>query len=299
LAQTPRQFTKPALDLPAQIVLLEQRGLTIGNRVHAQQSLRHIGYYRLSGYMRPFQQPSGNHQFFAGTTFEQITDLYSFDRKLRVIFLDALDRVEVGLRAATTQALCQLHGSHWYLASTNFLPTANHRALIACLQEEIGHDDEKKRAVHIQHYYSNYDNPSMPPSWMLLEALSFGSLVHILRKLNAQNLKAISRLIGITDRALRSWSLSLSYLRNLCAHQERVWNRTYTIKPFITSQHRIDLTPNDKTYAQAVVLYTMLGLFSARTGWKSRLVGLFTDHPKVNVAKMGFPNEWDGRQVWR
>ena len=249
--------------------------------------------------MRPFQEPGGNHQFVAGATFEQITDLYSFDRKLRVIFLDALDRVEVGLRAATTQALCQLHGSHWYLDSANFLPTADHGALVASLQEEIGHDDERKRAVHVHHYYSNYDDPPMPPSWMLLEALSFGSLVHILRKLNAQNLKAISRLIGITDPALKSWCLSLSYLRNLCAHHERVWNRTYTIKPFITSQHRVDLTPNDKTYAQAVVLYTMLGLFSARTGWKSRLAGLFTDHPNVDLAKMGFPNGWDGRQVWR
>lgn len=299
MAQAPRQFTKPALDIPAQIALLEQRGLAIGNRIHAQQSLRHIGYYRLSGYMLPFQTPGTNHQFIAGTSFEKITDLYSFDRKLRIIFLDALDRIEIGLRAATTQALCLQYGSHWHLIPSNFLPGANHAALLESLKEEIGHYDPRKRAVQIAHYYSNYDDPPLPPAWMVLEAISFGSLVHIIRKLNAQNLKLVARLVGVPDPALKSWSLSLSYLRNLCAHHERVWNRIHTIKPFITSQHRTDLTPNDKTYAQAVVLYTMLGLLSSRATWKGRLSTLFTEHPDVPAGNMGFPNNWAARAVWR
>ncbi len=248
--------------------------------------------------MIPFQIPGGNHQFIAGTTFEDITDLYSFDRKLRIIFLDALDRVEVGLRAATTQAMCLQYGPHWYMDANNFLPSANHVELLESLKEEIGHDDQRRRTVHINHYYSNYDQPEMPPSWMLLEAISFGSMVHIIRKLTAKNLKLISRLLGLPEQAVHSWPLSLSYLRNLCAHHERVWNRIYTIKPYKTTQHP-DLNPNDKTYAQAVCLYVMLGIFTSRISWKNRLVSLFADHPTVPLINMGFPNNWAGRAVWR
>ena len=209
MAQAPRRFNKLAITVPDQIALLEQRGLIVGNRIHAQQSLRNIGYYRLSGYMLPFQVPNSNHQFSVGTTFEKITDLYSFDRKLRIIFLDALDRIEVGLRAATTQAMCLQHGSHWYRDATNFLPTAGHPQLLQSLLDEIGDSDPRRRAVHIAHYYNNYDDPPSPPSWMLLEAISFGSLAHIIRKLNANNLKVIARLINVPDPALKSWCLSL------------------------------------------------------------------------------------------
>ena len=277
------------------MALLQQRGLLLPDVQAAQLSLRYIGYYRLSAYMRPFQSTDGTHQFTTGTTFERIADLYSFDRKLRIIFLDALDRIEVGLKSAITEALCLKHGPHWYLNSQNFLPTADHNALLKNLKEEIGHHDTGRRAVHVAHYYDNYDEPDMPPSWMLFEAISFGSFAHVIRRLNAANLKSVAWLLGITDPALKSWCLSLSYLRNLCAHHSRIWNRTYTIKPLIMRQYQTDMTPNDKTYAQAITLRVLLKQCSGPSNWIQRLSGLFAEHPNVELAKMGFPPDWSTR----
>ena len=89
-----KPFTKPALAVPALISLLKERGLAVTDLFFAARQLRNIGYYRLTGYMLPFQiGGTGNdrHNFKSGTTFEQVIDLYIFDRQLRVLLLDVLD----------------------------------------------------------------------------------------------------------------------------------------------------------------------------------------------------------------
>lgn len=300
MSKSPRVFSKPAITITDQVTLLKKRGLEISDLPASQQALRYIGYYRLSAYMRPFQASGADHQFNEGTAFSDIDDLYSFDRKLRIVFLDALDRIEIGIKAAATQALCQHHGPAWFLDPKNFLPTADHGSMIEKLKDEIGTTDFSKRAVHIQHYYNNYDEPELPPSWMLMEAISFGSLARLIKNLNAKNMKSVAWLINIPEPALKSWCLSLSYVRNLCAHHNRIWNRIYTLKPFITKQHKSELDPNDKIYAQAVTIYILLR--NCSTGapqWKNRIANLFNEHPRVPIDKMGFPTDWLSRPFWR
>jgi abortive infection bacteriophage resistance protein len=132
----------------------------------------------------------------------------------------------------------------------------------------------------------------------MIMAISFGSLATIIRRLNAGNLKSVAWLIGLPDPALKSWCLSVSYLRNLCAHHSRIWNRTYTLKPFITRQQERDLTPNDRTYAQAVTLRTLLKLCSGPSEWAERLKCLLAEHPNVPASAMGFPMGWMDRPFW-
>ena len=93
------QFTKPPLNIDEQIELLESRGLVINDKNFAKQKLCNINYYRLSAYMLPFQKPHNpSHQFLDNITFENIIQLCSFDRALRVLVFDAIERVEVALR---------------------------------------------------------------------------------------------------------------------------------------------------------------------------------------------------------
>lgn len=294
-----RTFTKPALSVSDQLALLEGRGLTIPDRAAAQMSLRHIGYYRLSAYMRPFQSTDRTHKFHAGTTFDQIATLYSFDRKLRVIFLDAIDRIEVAIRSALTESLGIKHGSHWFLDPKHFAASTNHVELLQKLKDEIGHSDPRKRAVHIAHYYESYDVPDMPPSWMIVEAISFGSLANLVRNLNLANSKSVAWLIGLQEPALKSWCLSLSYLRNLCAHHSRIWNRVYTLKPTTIRQYDDELNPNDRTYAQAVSLKIMLNKCSGPSNWTQRLKDLIDEFPDTPIDKMGFPQDWKTRTIWK
>lgn len=103
-----RRFSKPAIDVPAQLELLKRRGLTIQDEARAELFLRSVSFFRLSPYMRPFQQPEDiNHCFRTGIQFRQLTRLYDFDRRLRLLTMDALreSKLHHALSSATTWAL--------------------------------------------------------------------------------------------------------------------------------------------------------------------------------------------------
>ena len=100
-----QRYDKPALDENELIERYIERGLIIADRNRAARYLRHIGYYRLSPYTIPFQADRTTHSFSPGTTFDDILYIYVFDRQLRLLTIDAIERVEVGVRAAVSNTL--------------------------------------------------------------------------------------------------------------------------------------------------------------------------------------------------
>ncbi|HWJ71004.1 MAG TPA: Abi family protein [Sphingobium sp.] len=108
-------YTKPHLSFPDQLTLLMNRGLVVTDAPKAIEHLQRIGYGRLAPYWQPFQQtiPDPNDRnrairledFQPGAEFRHVVDLYLFDKKLRLIFLDALERIEVALRVDFAHAL--------------------------------------------------------------------------------------------------------------------------------------------------------------------------------------------------
>jgi len=98
------EFSKPPLDIPAQIKLLKSRGMTFADEDRAIRVLSHVNYYRLRAYWLPFektgqtQTAENNHSLQDGTEFDDIYSLYVFDRRLRVLLLKAIERVEIALR---------------------------------------------------------------------------------------------------------------------------------------------------------------------------------------------------------
>lgn len=123
-------FEKPPLGLDELVDRLVDRGLTVPDRDRARRYLRHIGYYRLSPYTIPFQRGGPDHLFRAGTGFDDVVDLYVFDRALRLLVMDALERVEVAVRAALTDHMSTTYGdSHWYInASHSVLDSVSPRS---------------------------------------------------------------------------------------------------------------------------------------------------------------------------
>ncbi len=297
-----KPFTKPALPPPALIALMRGRGLTVADPFSTTRHLRNIGYYRLTGYMLPFQKGGAGadrHNFTSGTTFEQIIDLYTFNRQLRVLLLDVLERIEIAIKAALNNSVALRHGPHWFLKPCLFKASCNHSSLLDSIKEEIGHNDPQKRSIAVQHYYTTYCDPQMPPAWMVLEVISFGKLAYIIRNLGRGELKALSHTIGISDVSLTSWCLALSYLRNLCAHHARVWNRKMTIKPHVSNDYRADMTPNDRVYAQLVVTQALMKIVSPGSKWQSRLQALFEEYPNISPTALGFPPDWVDRSLWK
>ena len=183
-------FDKPAIDVPAQLELLKSRGLIIDDETGARCFLQSVSFFRLSPYMRPFQQPEDiDHNFHAGTHFHQLARLYDFDRRLRLLVMDAIERVEIASRAVISNHMGPTYGSHWYIDSQTFHPTFDHPRLLAtlhtkqsvaardyereCLRIDRLHTDsnrkdhlkrQRAKESYARHYPHTYNHPPLMPS---------------------------------------------------------------------------------------------------------------------------------------
>ena len=128
-------YTKPALAEPDLLDRWEQRGLDLRDRDRAARYIRHIGYYRLSAYVRSFEQERD--KLGSGTSFDDVLGLYIFDRKLRLLVLDALERVEVATRAAIGDHMSLVGGPHWYEDARHFTNVKTHRGLLDTVDKMV------------------------------------------------------------------------------------------------------------------------------------------------------------------
>jgi abortive infection bacteriophage resistance protein len=296
-------FNKPPLSLPDQPNLLISRGLTVNDAAAATHYLTHIGYYRLSGYALPLQiggAGPARHNFKPGVTFDDILDRYVFDRKLRLLIMDAVERIEISVRAAMSNAIAARHGAHWYLKSNLFSAKFDHGRFIADIKQQIGHApaNNRRRDIYIEHYYQTYSTPELPPSWMVFESVSFGTISVAYKNLAPPEFVAVCGSYGLPHQVLISWLHSITYIRNICAHHSRLWNRECRIKPLIARAFKADLTPNERVYAQLVVMQIMLAKIAPGNHWAQKLRDLLAEHSTVPLVSMGFPADWASRKVW-
>ena len=107
--------------------------MTIGDHALAEHCLQHISYYRLSAYWLPFENPKGQAgpRFRPGTTFEDVMALYDFDRRLRLLVLDAIERIEVAVRGSWAYQLAMLGGAHSAMSMPRIMPTPRNSPAIA------------------------------------------------------------------------------------------------------------------------------------------------------------------------
>lgn len=206
------RFEKPSLPIPKLIELMKSRGLAIDNHAEASHYLQHIGYYRLSGYALPltFKNHAGkpSHNFKPGTCFTDILNLYRFDRELRLLMMDGIERVEVAFRANMSDTLALKYGAHWFLKKDLFLHQRDCEDLVKKIVTEIGIESdgtlkEKSRDVFIDHYMLKYTEPKLPACWMVAEVLSISSWSKIFQSLALRaDRKAISMHFSLNPEVL-------------------------------------------------------------------------------------------------
>ncbi len=285
-------FDKPFLEITKQIDLLSSRGLVIDDREKASHYLHYIGYYRLSGYLIPFK--GQGEKYIPGTSFAQILDLYFFDKKLRILTFDAIESIEVALRNCITSAVAKKHGVHWFSKQHLFENQRHYEAIYKSIKDVTINAQPNRRDVFIRHYYDTYNSPELPPSWMVFEALSMGTVSLTLKFIVLELRNSIAKEFHIDEKVLVSWIHALVYTRNLCAHHSRLWNRTFTIKPMAMKRYKAIMLPTDKFHAQAVVIQVLLKAISPDTYWQQKLQELFSQYPNIDKSQMGFSANWLG-----
>lgn len=296
-----RIFDKPAKTIDGLITLAQSRGLIVDDYDTAHEAIKHIGYYRLSGYMLPFQEKGNggtSHTFLERASFKDILDTYTFDRKLRLLVMDAVERIEISIRAIVSDVMSLHGGSHWFLNPDNFKDTESYRQFIAAVREAVSRSRCGNSYLHIDHYYEEYGIPDLPPSWMIFEVLTFGTISTAYGTLPLPRRKEIARHFNLHYRIMASWMHVITHLRNLCAHHARLYNRCFRILPRRMNAYRDHLERNDAFYAQAVVIKVLLDVAEARSTWGDGLKNLLNEYPNIDPVGMSFPKGWENMNLW-
>lgn len=164
-----------------QVDKLESKGLLFDNKKEAEQFLFNVSYYRLRAYTYPFQDNSedSEHLFIReDINFGDLKDLYIFDRDLRSLIFNVIARIEVSIRARMTQIYSDSTGDgHWFLNEELYRCDFNK------LVDDIAADVDRSNEEFIKHYNNKYDKPDLPPCWMSLEVVSFGTLSRLYQSL--------------------------------------------------------------------------------------------------------------------
>ncbi len=312
-----RTYTKPPLRFEDQLELLKSRGLDVPDEKKAIAYLQEISYYRLSAYFLPYQ--SAKDQFDVGTTFEQILDTYTFDRELRLLVFDCIERIEVAIRTQIIYCM-SLHyqDAHWQDKPQYFFPPYRNKINVIIdpyknLQNIITKAKTTRRPeVFIKHYLNTYDNPANPPSWMCLELLTIGELSNLYEGLRNNNDRArIASFFGLHHKVFASWIHTLAYVRNLCAHHSRLWNRELAIEPFKLKKPRSPwvgaaFENNKRTFYFICILKHFLEKANPTNRLTEKVDALFKKYPNVPIQYLGIPSDgkgnllnWKQEPIWQ
>lgn len=314
-----RPYRKIPLSIKTQIAKLEKRGLILDDKNLAEDYLSNISYYRLRAYTYPFQDNTtieADHRFLRKDIhFKDIIDLYCFDRRVRSLVFNAIEKIEVALRSKIVQLYSESTGkSHWHEDKALFKD--NYRwiegkkvSIYTTLFHDIKHEIDRSNEDFIKHYRNKYSNPETPPAWMTLEVISFGTLSRLYELLKKDNNKqAIAKQLGLNKiNILENWMHALSNLRNCCAHHSRIWNRRFIVNILFPTnadylfldRETIAKTKRNKLFAYLCCIKYILDIISPHNDFHQNLKKLIADGGKLlSLKDMGFPDNWNYLSMW-
>jgi abortive infection bacteriophage resistance protein len=292
------KYAKPALTFEQQLAQLEQRGMVVHDRPRALSALSRISYYRLSAYWYPYR--TGDKSFAEGTTFESALEWYEFDRRLRLLVLDGIERVEVLARTRLTYELAHARSTFAHAEPEHFDPRFDHAEWYEALVKEIDRGNEK----FLEHYAQKYEGFPRVPIWMASEVMSFGSLSKMFKAMVTKDQAAVAKAFGVHQTFATSWLHALSYVRNVCAHHGRLWNRELAIKPAIPTLFP-EWAPvkNNRTYAILCIIRHLTRPCHGGDAWAESARSLLRelDGPDRGERRksMGVLTAWATHAFWR
>ncbi len=308
-------YNKPYLPVADQITLIKRRGIVISDDALAQSYLEKIGYYRLSGYWYPYRRSATGDQFREGSKFPEVLELYVFDKKLRLLFLDVIERIEIALRVRITLQLGQagplahrtaaaLHGN-FSLKKDPQTNLTRHNIWLDRHDKSFANSKEE----FAKHFKAKYPN-EYPPLWIAAEVWDFGTMSILFSGLKKNDQTAIAATFGVRSfSVMASWLHAINVARNICAHHSRFWNKANVAQPKWPSEADCPSLAhvNGNNHAQtrlygtaAICAYLLLSI-NPNSTWRARFKELIAQFPQSNIVSLnsaGFPAGWDTEQIW-
>lgn len=295
------KYIKPPLTFEEQANLLINRGLEVANPESLLIHLNNVSYYRLSAYWYPYRQLDDTLK--SGTTFEMIWRRYTFDRQLRLLVMDAIERVEIAFRTQLTNIFTLKYGAFGHLNPANLpkIGSARWNDLIQKIRDEALHSQER----FVEHYRQKYKEEADLPLWMAVELMTFGMLFTFFRGTESAIKRKVAAIYGISAEVLDSWLHCLNQIRNICAHHGRLWNRALGIKPAIPrlnkhpEWHRPVEVGNERLFAVLTLLRYLIAHTAPMSRWPVRVKKLLADYSDIPLAPMGYPRDWKDCPIWK
>lgn len=142
---------------------------------------------------------------------------------------------------------------------------------------------------------------------MLTEIMSFGSLSMMFKGMHRGDQRRVAARYGIQGHYLVSWVHHLVYMRNICAHHARLWDRSWAIKPEIlpsSAWSAPGTPPNDTVFVTLLILHQLMKkcacLDRVRVGWRQDVEKHVATLPACGNAlgRLGMKNQWTAHTLW-
>lgn len=297
------KYEKKPLNADEHIKILTDRGLSIPDHERAKKYLGTIGYFRLTGYMYHLQESDGSHKFKNDVCFNDIILHYHFDKKLRAIVSEYLERIEVALRSKLTDYYCISHGFYWFTQYDLY----DDKNIYDSINAEIAERFIEPQERFLKYFKRKYTSESLPPSNMAMEILTMGKLARLYKGLSNKSEKiSIANDFGLPSGILSSWLIYLNNVRNICAHHGRLWNRGITAdRPIIPTRKKYRFNGkipddfNSSFYGVVSMLDKLLLGINSTNRFTEKIVDLINQYPRINTKFMGFPDNWKDEPAWK
>lgn len=317
-------YERPWKSFEEQIALLQARGMEVADEAAALEYLERVGYYRLSAYWYPFRvfdtvdhdhhgRPitQATDRFVPGTQFVDAVRLYLFDKELRLRLTDALERIEIALRVdiahllGERDAFAHLHRDTFHPSFARRKFGRDPRDSFEQWQQRCMGLERRSKEDFVEHYRLKH-GPRLP-IWVAVETWDFGTLSQLFAMMKVPDQRHIASKYGVPDwEVFQSWLRSLNFLRNVCAHHSRLWNRNIA-RPKIPAPGALpwcDAFRGEgelitRTFILLAITRHMTRVVCPDTGWHHRLQGHLAAFPsqhaqrRLSLEDMGAPPGWE------
>jgi len=315
------KFTKPYLTVEQQIAKLKDKGMVIDDIAFAEECLKNIGYYRLSGYWYPMLKykvelnADGKkvytklEGFQENVSFRDVINIYSYDKKIRILLLNVLESIEAIVKTDFALELGQ--HDRWAYREPKYFNTKFVSGETSQFTKFIENFDNKtvvhSKADFVKHFKNKYSDPL--PIWAAIELWDFGTLATLLSALKTQYQMNIAKRYNLSKPdLLTSGVSSLAHIRNVCAHHSRLWNKPPVFQPRIPadidllSHLREDRFSQQRLYSAIAVARYMQLKTNPNSTWVEKLIELNSTFPEskgISFKYTGFPGNWTDLDLWK
>ena len=301
------------LSIDEHIKYLQQKGMLFPNMEAATRLFSRVSYSRLKYYWRDFLDEDSDGNFVDDISFATIIQRYDFDHNLRVILFDAIETIEVALRAKIIDHMSKAAGNGlWYLDSTLFEDKQRHQNFVLDLKYEFERSTEPFAKKYITEH-TDWDCNSLsgdnPDAWLIIEVATFGTLSKMYKNLKSQlpQRSAIANDFGLySSKDFSNWIEVISLMRNIVAHHSRLWDRSFGKKIIVPKGRKHtwlngELTEiqKKKPYSVICAIAYLCKAVNPQHRFANAIKHLYSEYSDIPLGRYGFPVRWEKEPLWR